>query len=458
MAARTLAIWMSMRFLRNSFVPANRLPPEILSLIPSSFQSKRDLVNATAVCRYWRNTLLSFPNLWRDVDCSGSRGAFRYYMFRVCLERSWAVPLNVRLASIKYLSDIAPHIARFSTLKIELAVPERFGEIAAYFSRPAPILRELSISTIAPRNQDLSIPPELFGGDFASLRTLRIGGFSALKIPQPLPHLTEFGLQTQEILKTDAMLEMLEWMPSLEVLRVRFCPTHTPHPLSMFTFRSVTLPKLKEVELSSLEGQDPVLPPWIPPFLSALTLPSAEKITVGMLPPKDSLVLPSCFEKQLPNLAETPLVDICIHPKTFSVSFHGRQGAKLQFTARWSTHNRFWREGFRGTPFLSVQKMVVTFDRFFDRLEKYLDGCLFDLLRAMERLECLEMRGRYTRVLELWSNKSPGDQRSLCPSLRSLVVERSPRDPVSGVLARFVKVRRSCGVPLVKAVEVISDE
>jgi len=32
---------MSARYLQNSFVPVNHLPPEVLGLIPSSFLSKR---------------------------------------------------------------------------------------------------------------------------------------------------------------------------------------------------------------------------------------------------------------------------------------------------------------------------------------------------------------------------------------------------------------------------------
>jgi len=455
-AARTRAIWMSARYLQNSFVPVNRLPPEVLGLIPTSLHSKRDLINATAVCRHWRNTLLSSPDLWCDVDCSGSRGPLREHMFRECLERSRIVPLNVRLTSVRYLHDITPHLARFSALEIELAVPEQLGKIAAYFSHPAPILRRLSISAVASWDQaGLSIPSGLFGGDFASLRSLRIRGFSALKMPQYFPHLTRFDLQTHDFttFKTDAILEALEHMPSLEILHVKFCPAHYPTSSFTPTLRSVTLPKLREVELSSLDDLDPILPPFIPPLLSALTLPSAEQITIGMLPPVGSLALPSSFEEQLPSLAETPAIDVCLDPEIISILFHGLQGSRLLFTTRWITRHRFWRGGFRGTPFLSVREMVVTFKRFYSELEKY----FFDLLQAMERLECLEMRGQYTWVLRLWSAKSPADQQSICPSLKSLVVVKKPNDSVSGLLTKLMMARISYGVPLVEVAEVVSE-
>jgi hypothetical protein len=442
---------MSARYLQNSFVPVNRLPPEVLSLIPASLHSKRDLINATAVCRYWRNTLLSSPNLWCDVDCPGSRGPLHEHMFREHLERSREVPLNLRLTSVRYLPDLTPHLARFSALAIELAAPEQVGMIAAYFSHPAPILRRLSISAVPSWDEaGLSIPSDLFGGDFASLRSLRIRGFSTLIMPQHFPHLTRFDFQTYRFttFETDVMLEVLEHMPSLEVLHVKFCPAHDPPLSSTPILRSVTLPKLKEVELS-LEDLDPILPP----LLSALTLPSAEKITIDTLPLVGGLVLPSSFKGQLPNFAETPVIDICLGPKIFRILFHGLRGSRLLFTARWITRFRFWRGSFCGTPFHSVRKMAVTVEGLHCELDQY----FFDLLQAMERLECLEMRGQCTWVLGLWSAKSPEAQRSICPSLRSLVIVKEINYSVSGPLAELVTARRSHGVPLVEAAEVVSD-
>lgn len=447
---------MSAQYLQNSFAPVNRLPPEVLSLIPTFLRSRRNLINATAVCRYWRNTLLSSPDLWCDIDCSGGRGPLREHMFRECLERSRMVSLNVRLTSVRYLPDISPHLARFSALEIELAVPEQLVKIAAYFSHPAPNLRRLSISAVAYWGRaGLSIPSSLFGGNFTSLRSLQIRGFSALKMPQHFPHLARFDLQTNNFttFKIDTMLEVLEHMPSLEILHIKFCPAHHPPPSFTPTLRSVTLPKLREVELSSLEDLNSIFPPFIPPLLSALTLPSAEQITIGMLPPEGSLALPSSFEKQLPNLAETPVVDVRADPKIFNVRFHGLRGSRLLFTTRRMTRHQFSREGFRGTPFLSVQKMVVTFEEFYNELDEY----FFDLLRAMERLECLEIRGQCASVLRLWSVKSPEDQRSICPSLRSLVVVKKSNNSVSGLLTKLVMVRSSYGVPLVEAAEVVSN-
>ena len=444
---------MSARYLKNSFVPVNRLPPEILGLIPSSLLSKRDLINATAVCRHWRNILLSSPDLWCDIDCSGSRGPLRNHMLHEYLERSGTVPLNVRLTSVRYLPDIAPHLTRFSALEIMVVAPEQLEKIASRFSQPAPILQTLNISGAAPWIQvALSIPPRLFGGEFTSLRTLRLLGFSFLKLPQHFPQLTRFHLKTHAhtALRTNAMLEVLERMPLLEALHVKFCPDHHPPSPPASAPRLVTLPKLREVELSSFKDYTGH-PAFIPPLLSALVLPSVEQVTVGVLPPIVSALLPMSFEEQLPNLAETATVDLFIDPEIFSLLFRGPRGSKLLFT----THNRnrrhFRREGFRGTPFLSVKKMVATFNMVYDvELELY----FFKLLGEMERLESLEIRGRCKRLLGIWAAKPPMDQRSVCPSLRSLVVKRRSDESISELLTKLVMPRKSHGVPLVEAVEV----
>jgi len=445
---------MSARYLQNSFVPVNRLPPEVLGLIPSSLLSKCDLINATAVCRHWRNTLLSSPDLWCDIDCSGSRGPLRDHMFRECLGRSGTVPLNIRLTSVRYLPDIAPHLARFSALDIVVVVPEQLEKIASHFSQPAPILQRFNISGSAPWAQvGISIPPGLFGGDYTSLRTLRLMGFSFLKLPHHLPQLIRFDLKTHAhtALRAGAMLDALERMPLLEVLHVKFCSGHVPPSSSTSAPRLVTLPKLREVELSSFK--DHAGPPlFIPPLLSALALPTVEQVTVGVLPPTGSATLPSSFEEQLPNLAETPTVDLLVDPEIFTLLFHGLRGSRILFTTHYSNRRQFRREGFRGTPFLSVKKMVVTFNMVYDvELEVY----FFELLRAMERLESLEIRGWCTRVLGLWSEKSPLDQRSVCPSLRSLVVTRKSNDSISGLLTKLTMARQSHGVPLGEAVELL---
>ena len=380
-------------------------------------------------------------------------------MFHECLGRSGNVSLNVRLTSVRYLPDIAPHLPRFSALEIHVVAPEQISKIASHFSGPAPVLRRLSISAAPQAPIDLSVPRGIFGGDFASLRTLQLAGLPVLKPHQPFPQLTRFEFRTHAhaALRTGAMVEALKKMLSLEVLHVEFCPSHDPPPPPK-SLRFVILPKLREVELTTFK--DPLLrpPAFIPPLLSVLSLPSVEQITIGMLPPAGSVPLPGSFKERLPNLAETETVDIYLSPLRFNVSFHGLRGSRLLFTTNCGPQNPFQREAFCGTPFLSVKKMVVTFDISSVHSpdpEKY----FFELLQVMEQLEYLEIRGQCARLLTVWSGGwYLMDQRSICPSLQSLVVVKRSGDSVSELLAELAMVRRSCGVRLFEVVEVVSDE
>jgi hypothetical protein len=204
--------------------------------------------------------------------------------------------------------------------------------------------------------------------------------------------------------------------------------------------------------------EDPLFDPpvFIPPLLSALILPSVEQITIGMLPPVGSVPLPGSFEERLPNLVETEMVDIYVGPLVFSLSFHGLRESRLLFTTDCGPQHPFQREAFCGTPFLS-KKTVVTFDvndTHGADPEKY----FFELLQTMERLEHLEVRGQCTRLLTLWADgKYLMDRRFVCPSLQSLAVTNKSDDSVSELLAKLMAVRRSCGIRLFEAVEVVSD-
>lgn len=58
---------------RNSFAPINRVPLEVLSLIPTYLSCEEDLFCATSVCRYWRKTFILHAALWSQVDLTIKR-------------------------------------------------------------------------------------------------------------------------------------------------------------------------------------------------------------------------------------------------------------------------------------------------------------------------------------------------------------------------------------------------
>ena len=61
-SAKIRAMW-------NALVPVNRLPIEILQQIPSRLPHAWDIVGVSHVCRHWRTTFLSYPDLRTFLDC-----------------------------------------------------------------------------------------------------------------------------------------------------------------------------------------------------------------------------------------------------------------------------------------------------------------------------------------------------------------------------------------------------
>ena len=106
------------RSLKNSFAPINRIPPEVLSLIPGYFNddedsTDQDLIALTHVCRGWRHTLTSCSSLWTRLDCMDIDKTHTY------IQRSRSSPLEICLMKVQgtsYLDDafslVVPHICR----------------------------------------------------------------------------------------------------------------------------------------------------------------------------------------------------------------------------------------------------------------------------------------------------------------------------------------------------------
>ena len=79
-----------MEEVKNSLVPIDWIPPGTLARVATFFffVKERYLVNATAVCQHWRETLLYFPRLWRHAG--GILSEILAY-----IEQSKSTPLDV---------------------------------------------------------------------------------------------------------------------------------------------------------------------------------------------------------------------------------------------------------------------------------------------------------------------------------------------------------------------------
>ena len=82
------------RSVKNSFAPINRIPPEILSLVPDYYDKNgtdRDLATSTHVCRGWREVFIARFSLWTRLDFTNARKTRTY------IQRSKSSPLEIHL-------------------------------------------------------------------------------------------------------------------------------------------------------------------------------------------------------------------------------------------------------------------------------------------------------------------------------------------------------------------------
>ena len=161
-------------------MPVNKLPPEILGLIPDFLDPRdrdRDLITLTHVCRAWREVFVSRSSLWTNFNCVNRERT------RVYLERSRSSPIDVKLNRGEHtvLHDspffqVFPHATgRLKSLSV-LGTPEEVEDITPHLSHPAPLLEHLSIYAghcCKPHDYP-ALTSALFSGDLSSLRSLCI--------------------------------------------------------------------------------------------------------------------------------------------------------------------------------------------------------------------------------------------------------------------------------------------
>ena len=163
---------------KNALAPINKIPPEVLSLIPNFWETDdrdQDVITLTHVCRAWREIFISRASLWANFDC------ICVDKTRVYLERSKSSPINVSLANFVGLSpcdpflQILPHaIGRLRSLSV-YATFKSLQDITAHLSLPAPFLEDLQIDghpALYSQPDNPVLASTLFNGDLSSLRVL----------------------------------------------------------------------------------------------------------------------------------------------------------------------------------------------------------------------------------------------------------------------------------------------
>jgi len=201
--------------IKNTLAPINRVPPDVLSLIPDYRETTdKELIKLTHVCRSWREIFISRASLWTFLACED------FDKTSVYIQRSKQSPLEVQIdqENFEMLLLVEPHVGRLKALTLSF-----FGRDASrltkHLSSTAPILEKLAIHV---HNPDISefdsalFESTLLGGNLSSLRELRLSGLHTNLPWQNMSNLTFFKFrQAGSKTSITQLLDFFEHAPLL---------------------------------------------------------------------------------------------------------------------------------------------------------------------------------------------------------------------------------------------------
>ena len=262
-----MAALATIREWRNSFAPINRVPLDVLSLIPTHLSFKRDLFRVSSVCRHWRRTFVQHAALWSRLRLTASTADLHV---KTLLERSRGSALDVIVARrypvmdrirAETLALFSPHTQRIRNLDF---VHSRWPDIQDFSSRvvsgPLPLLRTLKIDVVYEHYQPYTwvmTPPSL------SLFTSAINLKEFRLYSAGLPFLDHFffpNLTTLELSATpkdgfpgSQLLNFLEASPTLRAVHVKIGADALLGDVP--PGRVVTLPNVETFNLTMVEDR-----------------------------------------------------------------------------------------------------------------------------------------------------------------------------------------------------------
>jgi len=250
---------------RNSFVHINRIPSEVLSLIPTHLGSHRDRLRATFVCRRWRRTFLQDATSWtRLILLHGAA------YVKTILERAKGSALDIIATHADPVSAIMllpPHNKQIKCLYFEYSYwpdIQRFSEID---SGPFPLIRILLINAVKelnPGSPPVMTPPSLpLFGNAVNLDELSLHSEGSPSLNHfVFPSLTAFELSATpaEGFRVSQLPDFLQASPMLQKVHMKIISDILLEgvPQAMV----VTLPNLENLHLAVTDG-GPVTKPQL---------------------------------------------------------------------------------------------------------------------------------------------------------------------------------------------------
>ena len=439
---------------KTSIAAINRLPQEVIALVPTHFdpRSPGDTLNATHVCRYWRAALVSSPTLWTITDATRMMPS----LIQLYLERSGMSPLDVTLGAKTpehTLQKFVERAPRIRLLSFEVMPWTTWKAVSECFSVSA--LHTLS---------DLRISAETEVGStgldsalFPHAPNLRHLFFQISGPPVPiLPHISFPSLKTIEITfqggytshliaTLGQLLGVLRSSPLLEDVSLKF------HELTIepgVSHHSVLLPRLQKFYIAC--GSTPI------PLLTSINFPPTACVlaragSIGGRPSDDQICLfgrhlsplvsgsdELIFHSSKPVYSSKTLFLFTLHLKR-----NGETRVQLQY---WIVDH----------PMSSEQTLVFLAACPLGTIRRFLiegrtvrkdvtDNQVSGTMQHLTNVETLLLRNS-AHLLPLLLPGIQGGQ-APCPTLKTLVIDGNQEVPHQE-LSEVVRARAEAGSPL----------
>ena len=436
------------RSLKNTFALANKIPLDVLIMIPGYWgDSDRDqnLIALSHVCRGWREIFTSCPSLWARLDCTNVEKT------RVYIERSRSFPLEVHIGdSLEESSHlVVPHIGRLKTLYVYTTTTSFSPVLVRHFSCRLPLLEKLSIVSVWHYLPPL--PDELFEGDLSSLRELSLDGVLPPLPRKDMSNLTTLTLRCMPKVKS-LLTQLLNFFESAPRIRYIHLYDSILGSSDAPAERVVSLPRLKKLKI--------VARPEHSTLLNHLSIPAGASLTLefsfsGNESPIQSY-LPKSSDSLL-NLSHITTVSLCFGPDRRFLRLHGPSG-ELRVLGNWErgenvTHagvNQFLqslgRFDLSGCRWLAIQWCSIE-----PHSTSSIVGCaVYKTLNSLEDLCSLTLIqcSNLLFILTLTPNTNPSTI-VLCPKLKEITLYiEGPDDLQVDELLQMAEERASRGAKL----------
>ena len=378
----------------------------------------------TRVCRYWRESALSFATLWSTVSMSNLPGAL------ISIERSRNAPLDIYVPSHRPLNGIWDKIQNHMPRVRKLAAKVyHLDTLGTPLGTPilASNLQILDIHKVGTQDRH---PPLFFNGDMPNLSSVRLSGIYNWT-PNNFTGLKRLSFENVHQALPIDHLDILEANPTLEYLEL-----WKAEPAAESTSRHITLPHLRQLKFSSGSPR---------PLLETISLPSTCRIelTSITLDSLDRSIFQHAFPSEspsLPNIKDVEKLKVNVGDGIDGIEISGAGSSstfRLHVSSMARTLIQSTLSSFGSLPAASIRELCVQGCR---ELEYPNPEAWKPLLGSMTSLDTLWLvKSDCEPVLRILET----DSRSLT-SMRSLHV-CSDRPPSLQAVRAMAQARRDQG-------------